>query len=743
MIPEIALSDRLVAFQNAFDAVGTSSRSGVHIESQVPDYWPTSGWRKSSPEMQGMSSAKLNEMMQYIRQQAIGIDSVVVVRNGYVVMEEYPRPLLYGPQNPHPLYSVTKSFSSALIGIAIKEGFIDGVQHKVLDFFPNRTFANMDSRKEAITLEHLLTMTSGLPWDEWTYPYGDPRNDATAMMLSPDPVQFVLDRPMVSIPGTTWVYNGGGSHLLSAIVNETTSTDTEEFARERLFSPLGISNLFWGRDPFQHLPWGFMGMSLTPLDMAKFGYLYLNNGTWEGQQIIPTEWVTESTRPHYSAWPGWRYGYQWWIGPASNVFVARGYMGQNIIVAPDYNMVVVFTGSYLYGPEGTQLFYDYVLPAVGPTVPDDHATIQEAINAASDGDAIFVRSGKYYENLVVNRTVSLVGEDSSTTIVDGGGAGHVILVTSDSVNITGFTVQNSGAAYHITGINLNNVSHCGISGNILINNEHGLEIHNFSYCNTVSGNNITENNKWGMHIIDSHNNSVSGNTIGGSIWGSIAIHGVSTYNRIFENNIQNNDNVGLSIDNSDYNSIYENNITNNKWGISVQYDSKHNAMSFNNIENNEYGIKLESNTYANVFYHNNLVNNTFRSSLIGYNVNFWDDGYPFGGNYWSDYDGVDLRRGFYQNETGSDGIGDSSVILDGNNMDHYPLMTPWGETSNLVGDVNADGKVDMKDVGYVARRFMCVPGDPRWDPMADTNNDEKTDMVDIGTVARHFGDCNP
>ena len=161
----------------------------------------------------------------------------------------------------------------------------------------------------------------------------------------------------------------------------------------------------------------------------------------------------------------------------------------------------------------------------------------------------------------------------------------------------------------------------------------------------------------------------------------------------------------------------------------------------NNIANNEYGLKLESDTYANAFYHNNLVNNTFRASFIGYNyANSWDHGYPSGGNYWSDYGGVDTCRGSYQNETGSDGIGDMPVILDGNNTDGYPLMTPWTQALTLVSDVNADGKVDMKDVGYVARRFMCVPGDPLWDPMADMNDDEKINMIDIGTVARHFGE---
>jgi parallel beta-helix repeat protein len=373
------------------------------------------------------------------------------------------------------------------------------------------------------------------------------------------------------------------------------------------------------------------------------------------------------------------------------------------------------------------------------TVPDDFLTIQGAINDASDGDSVVVRTGIYHEHVVVNKTVSLVGEDVSTTIIDGSGIGHVVIITSDDVNMTGFTVRNSGTAYHITGINLNNVNHCNVSGNIITNNEHGLEIHNYSYYNTISGNNMTENNKWGMHIIDSHYNNVSGNVIGGSIWGSIAIHGFSTHNRIFENNVGNNDNGGISIDGSEYNDIYENNIANNLWGISVQYGSEYNAISCNNIANNNYGIKLESNTYANKFYHNNFVNNTFRASIVGYNhVNSWDDGYPSGGNYWSDYGGVDQFSGPFQNVTGSDGIGDTAHELNTYNVDHFPLMVPYNP-SPISGDLNVDGFVDIFDIVIVALEFGHPPP-PIEDTRADVNKDGIVDIFDIAIVAIHFGE---
>jgi len=178
-------------------------------------------WQTSTPEEQGMDSAKLEEMMEFIKEQGLDIDSVVVVRSGYIVLDEYPN-REYGREYVHPLYSVKKSVFSALIGIAIQEGFSESVDQKVEDFFPERTIVNLDSQKQNMTLEHLLTMTSGLEWDERTYPYGDPRNNWTAALRRDDPALFALDRPMANGPGVEWVYNTGGSYLLSVIITKTT-----------------------------------------------------------------------------------------------------------------------------------------------------------------------------------------------------------------------------------------------------------------------------------------------------------------------------------------------------------------------------------------------------------------------------------------------------------------------------------------------------------------------------------------
>jgi CubicO group peptidase (beta-lactamase class C family) len=317
-----------------------------------------------------MNSTTLNRMMDFVKDQNILINGVVVVRNGYVVLEEYPRSVYDGTW-PHPLYSVTKSFTSALMGIAVKEGFMNSIEDKVLDFFPGRSFANMSSWKQAVTVRHLLTMTSGLPWDESSVPYTDSRNDVRCLTSALDPMQFLLDRSMVSEPGAQWDYNSGGSHLLMEIVNQTTGVNPMEYATEHLFDPLGITNLRWGTSG-QGIPWGFYDLHLTPLDMAKFGYLYLNNGTWDGTEILPAEWVAESTESHIMLYGVTGYGYQWWVmDQTRGICDARGMYGQRIIVIPEYDMVVVFVASIPDGSSSAEdyLLQNYILPSVDNPPP--------------------------------------------------------------------------------------------------------------------------------------------------------------------------------------------------------------------------------------------------------------------------------------------------------------------------------------------------------------------------------------
>ncbi|MFX1266241.1 MAG: serine hydrolase domain-containing protein, partial [Promethearchaeota archaeon] len=309
---------------------------------------------------------------EYVASAGYNIDSVLIVHNGYLVVEEYLDPA-YNETTWHEIYSCTKSVISALVGVAIEEGLLTGVDQKVFSFFPNRTFANPDPRKDNITIEHLLTMTSGLEWHELDISYSNPSNDFGLMYNSADWIQYVLDRPMDDDPGEVWNYNSGTTHVLSAILQNATGSSPEEYFEwisTRLGEPIGTGDVEWETDP-EGILFGGSGIKATPRDLAKFGFLYLNNGSWDGEQVIPESWVSASSSGHVSTGGGAQYGYQWWVYPEIGMYTALGYGGQHIMVVPEHDLVVVFTASIQEGSwPFPSLVADYVIPAVedGPVM---------------------------------------------------------------------------------------------------------------------------------------------------------------------------------------------------------------------------------------------------------------------------------------------------------------------------------------------------------------------------------------
>ena len=310
----------------------------VVLAGSVVGFASGNDWGYAAPEDHGIDAARLERMRDVIDALDLPIDSVVVVRHGEIVFEDYPDPRIYSERLLHNLYSVTKSVTSILIGIAIGEGTIGSVDERVVDFFGDREIAHLDERKRRMTVEDLLTMRSGLSWigpDDMHHSWGDG-------LRSGDPVQYALDRPMVHEPGSVWYYNGGCSHLLSAILTEATGMSTLAFANESLFGPLGIDRVRWPQDP-NGIYFGGQDIWLTPHGMAKLGQLYLNDGVWNGEQIVPADWIADSTRSSASTWSGEGYGYQWWLFPESGIFHAAGAFEQRIYGIPDLDMVVVMT----------------------------------------------------------------------------------------------------------------------------------------------------------------------------------------------------------------------------------------------------------------------------------------------------------------------------------------------------------------------------------------------------------------
>lgn len=322
-------------------------------------YWPTEEWKHATFKESGVNEEIIIEMFDYIEDNNYDIDSVLIAKDGYLVVEEY---LTFSSETLHPVYSVTKSFTSTLIGKAIEEGYIESVNQNILDFLGHIDVPNIES-KENIIIEHLLTMTSGITWNE-DISYYDPANTFRQMTDSSNWVEFILNQEMEDEPGNMWNYNSGGSHLLSAIIENATGITTLEYADDNIFSELGFSNYYWEEDP-QNISFGGNGLQLLPRDMVKFGYLFLNNGTWNGTDIVSEDWVKQASEGEITLSNTTNYGYQWWVYPLINSYLALGWAGQIICVIPEYDTVVVITSSLDEGEISfRELLADYIIKAL-------------------------------------------------------------------------------------------------------------------------------------------------------------------------------------------------------------------------------------------------------------------------------------------------------------------------------------------------------------------------------------------
>ena len=347
---------------------------------QVPPagYWPTSGWEADTPENQGLDSTKLADGLLEMRASGINIHSLLMVRDGKVILDAtfYP----YDAEHVHEVASVTKSVVTALIAIAADQKSLS-LDRPVLAYFPDREVANRDNWKERMTIRNLAAMRSGLACVS-------DNNEQTLdeMGAATDWVKFALDLPMAAKPGSEWVYCSPATHLLSAIISETTGLTAEAYARQYLFEPLGITDVIWDQDPDGYSD-GWAGLYMHPSDMAKIGYLWLHGGQWEGRQIVPKSWVEQSVQRQSITGLGDDYGYGWWVMPDdTGEFSAEGRSGQYIRVIPQANAVIVTTGG---GFEWNQIM-PYIANAVidlgqsAPANPAGVARLKAAVAAVAE-----------------------------------------------------------------------------------------------------------------------------------------------------------------------------------------------------------------------------------------------------------------------------------------------------------------------------------------------------------------------
>jgi CubicO group peptidase (beta-lactamase class C family) len=349
----------------------------------VPQAAPAWDWPTAKPDEQGLDGQKLAELVTEIRQGKLlpHLQELLIVRHGRLVLEEGFNGWV--PGKLHTLQSVSKSFASALVGIAIARGEFKGVDEKVLDFFPDmKGIANLDERKAAMRLEDILTMRTGTDYHE-NGP-GSPHEQMSRLASGMD--KFYLDRPMIRAPGTGFQYDSGGVILLSAMLKRRTGQHAREYAGVHLFKPLGIEKYFWVGNAEGHTHTGG-GLNLSGRDAAKLGQLYLDKGRWGDVQVVPESWVRESFKMRVDltqpGQPPSGYGYLWWIwapnprGKSGEyIYAARGRLGQYVIVVPEHDMVVVFLGDEKDRPamgKPIEVFYDRVLPAVRHDPPKEQA----------------------------------------------------------------------------------------------------------------------------------------------------------------------------------------------------------------------------------------------------------------------------------------------------------------------------------------------------------------------------------
>ncbi len=320
------------------------------------------------------------------------VHSMLIYKDNMLVFEEYFEGYKYkwdAPEYkgehvnwnmdmPHNMMSVTKSFTSACVGIALDLGYMDNVNQSIFDFLPEHQHLKTNNR-EYITIEHLVTMTCGLAWDEWSVAHGSAANDIDMLYLDcEDPVSCVLERPWWAVPGEYFTYNGGGMVILAEIIHNATGMDIDEFSMKYLFEPLGINSTYWSRFANGMVD-GAGLLEITPRDMIKFGVTYLYEGLWNGEQILSSDWVEKSSIIYRNNKginvPGEDsgkngYGYTWWLsefevsGEQIHMYRAGGWGGQEIMVFPDLNMVVVFTGgNYAQNTTLYKIIERYILPA--------------------------------------------------------------------------------------------------------------------------------------------------------------------------------------------------------------------------------------------------------------------------------------------------------------------------------------------------------------------------------------------
>ena len=356
-IPRFALIFALLGTPLGCGSDGEKAPSGGAPGDETGQAWPGAAWATGAPESQDVDGQKLEEARRYAFEEGRNTQGVVVARRGVIVAEWYAPGA--SEESWATSWSVAKSFASSLVGIAIDEGLIDGVDVPMSRYIPSWA----GTEKEKILLRHVLQMAPGLEWNEDYNPNSLNTSDVIALVLrGGEELQIAAGKPVVAEPGTVFKYSSGTSMLLSAVIQEATGMSALEYARKKLFAPLGIERADWWQSMSGHTL-TYCCVDMTSRDFARFGLLFARGGKWRDRAVVSPEWVQASTTPS-PANAG--YGYQWWLlgvqtqtGPGSapspstlppGTFAAIGVDDQIVYVVPSLDLVVVRNGTYVKDP---------------------------------------------------------------------------------------------------------------------------------------------------------------------------------------------------------------------------------------------------------------------------------------------------------------------------------------------------------------------------------------------------------
>jgi len=374
--------------------IGCNCNPTLQYSYHPPEYI-NDGFEVGSLEDVNIDSLLLKKMMDKINCGKYDeVHSMIIFKDNKLVFEEYFQGHKYkwdganyhgewiewDKSTLHGVKSVSKSITSTCIGIAIDKGFIESVHQSIFDYLPNHQHLKING-KEKITIEHLLTMTSGLEWIEWGASLSSETNDIVGIWFQDkDPITFILEKPLINNPGTTFKYSGGNTVILGEIIRNASNMKLDKFSKEYLFKPLEIDSSNWSLEFNNGIIEAGGDLEITPRDMMKIGVTYLNNGIFNNQQIISKQWIKKCTTlysnntninipGHASGSHG--YSYSWWLkshkksGKEINIYHAVGWGGQEIIILPELNTVVVFTGgNYIPNVKAIEILEKYILPAI-------------------------------------------------------------------------------------------------------------------------------------------------------------------------------------------------------------------------------------------------------------------------------------------------------------------------------------------------------------------------------------------